>query len=166
MSMLTSVGRSLWVFINNHPISKPTPTPPTTIQPKLSVASSQINCPVATATMAKRKIISDEASLSMPSPSSMDDMRLGTFTNFKIALALTASGGETIPPNKNPNANDIPGINVLATSATDSAVKNTTMNAKLVMMRRHLQSSFHEIANAASYNNGGRKMMKISSGSM
>jgi hypothetical protein len=38
------------------------------------------------------------------------------------------------------------------------------MNAKLEIIRLHFQSSFHEMAKAASYNNGGRKMMKISSG--
>jgi hypothetical protein len=46
------------------------------------------------------------------------------------------------------------------------AVKKTTTKAKLPMMRRHLQSSFQEIAQAASYKSGGRKIIKISSGSI
>lgn len=95
-------------------------------------------------------MISAEASLSKLSPYRMDDTRLGTLTNFRIAPVLTASGGETIPPNKNPKASEKPGIKALATNATDKAVKKTTTNAKLPMMRLHFHNSFPEIAHAAS----------------
>ncbi|BAP29954.1 uncharacterized protein CHSO_0917 [Chryseobacterium sp. StRB126] len=116
--------------------------------------------------MANLKIISEEASLNRLSPSKTVDKFLGTFTNFKIAPALTASGGETIPPSTKPNANENPGIYELATKATDIAVRKTTIKAKLVMIRLNFQISFHETAKAASYNNGGKKMIKISSGSI
>ena len=39
-------------------------------------------------------------------PPLLYEMVLGTFTNFKIAPALTASGGETIPPNTKPNRSE------------------------------------------------------------
>jgi len=60
--------------------------------------------------MAKRKIIREEASFNKLSPSRMEDILFGTFTNFRMAPALTASGGETIPPNKNPRARENPGM--------------------------------------------------------
>ncbi len=164
--MFASVAKSRCNFMNSQPIASPMPTPPISIHPKLSTASIHMNWPVATANIANRKIINEDASLSKLSPSRMDVTRRGTFTNLRIALALTASGGETMPPNKNPIANDMPGRNILAAIATDVAVKNTTIKAKLEMIRRYFQSSFHEIAKAASYNKGGRKIRKMSSGFM
>ena len=166
MSILASVGRYLWAFINSQPTNTPMAAPPMTIHPKLRAASCHTKRPVVAAIRAKRKIISEEASFSKLSPSKMDDIRFGTLTNFRIAPALMASGGDTIPPSKNPNANENPGMNQSATNATDRAVKKTTINAKLVTMRRHRHSSFHDMAKAASYNSGGRKMIKINSGSM
>ena len=52
----------------------------------------------------------DDASFNKLSPSKIDWNLFGIFTNFKIAPALTASGGDTIPPNKKPNAKENPGI--------------------------------------------------------
>ena len=80
------------------------------IQIKLFVASIQINCPVAAAIAANLKMIREEASFSKLSPSRIEDNLFGTFTNFKIAPELTASGGETIPPNRNPKAKENPEI--------------------------------------------------------
>ena len=77
---------------------------------KLPAASIQINCPVAAAIVANLKMMSDEASFSKLSPSRIEANLFGTFINFKIAPELTASGGETIPPSKNPNAKENPGI--------------------------------------------------------
>jgi len=96
----------------------------------------------------------------------MEDILFGTFTNFNIAPALTASGGETMPPNKKPSAREKPGIIKLEPNATEIAVRKTTPNAKLPIIRRQRHNSFHDIDQAASYNNGGRKIIKIISGSM
>lgn len=112
----------------------------------------------------KRKMISDEASFNKLSPSSIDDIRLGTFTNFKIALALTASGGDTIPPSRKPNANEKPGIILLTTKATVIAVRKTTTKAKLPIMRRQRHNSFHDMAQAPSYKSGGKIIRNISEG--
>ncbi|GEN74140.1 hypothetical protein CLA01_42120 [Chryseobacterium lathyri] len=54
----------------------------------------------------------------------------------------------------------------MAKTATDNAVKNTTTKAKLKIILRHRQSSFHEVDQAASYNKGGKKMININSGSI
>src|SRR5690349_184689 len=148
ISMFESVGRCFCAFMKIQPINTPMPTPPATIQLKLSPASYQINCPVATVISANLKMIKEDASLSKLSPSKIEEKRLGTFTNFKIAFALTASGGDTIPPNKNPSANVKPGMKLLATIATDNAEKNTTINAKLPIIRLQRQSSFQEIDQA------------------
>jgi hypothetical protein len=143
--MFASFGKSLCSFMNNQPTSRPIPPPPITIHKKLSVASSQMNWPVATANMANRKMIREDASLSKLSPSRIDVTRLGTFTNLRMALALTASGGDTIPPSKNPMANDIPGKNKFAAMATEQAVKNTTMNAKLEIILLHFQRPVYPV---------------------
>ena len=95
-------------------------------------------------------MISELASLNKLSPSSTAEMRRGTFTNFIMAAADTASGGETMPPIKKPRATEKPGMNVLAIYPTTKAVINTTMKANEPMMRRQRQSSFHELATAAS----------------
>lgn len=50
--------------------------------------------------------------------------------------------------------------------ATDNAVKKTTTKAKLKIILRHRHSSFHEVDQAASYSNGGKKMININSGSI
>ncbi|MNR00545.1 hypothetical protein D3C85_1163190 [compost metagenome] len=54
----------------------------------------------------------------------------------------------------------------MATSATESADRKTTTKAKLVMIRRQRHISFHETVHAASYKRGGRKIKKMSSGSI
>ena len=89
-------------------------------------------------------MIKELASLKRLSPSNMEEKRFGTFTKRMIAGALTASGGETIPPSKKPKAIEKPGKIAFATRATTQAVMKTTRNAKLKIMRRHFHSSFHE----------------------
>ncbi len=84
--------------------------PPTTIHEKLKTAFDTMNWVVLTATNENRKIISDDASFNKLSPSRIDEMVRGTLTNFKMAPALTASGGETIPPSRKPKASPKPGI--------------------------------------------------------
>ena len=83
-----------------------------------------------------------------------------------MVVADTASGGEMMPPNKNPQANVKPGMNAFDTKAITQDVRITMGNAKLVMTLLHFQNSFHDTCHAASYNNGGRKIRKMSSGSM
>lgn len=73
-----------------------------------------------------------------------------------MAPALTASGGDTIPPNKNPKANENPGIKELAKKATAVEVKNTTRKEKLPMILYHRFSPLNEIDQAASNKSGGK----------
>ena len=90
-------------------------------------------------------MMSELASLNKLSPSRMADIRLGTFTNFMMVAADTASGGETMPPNKKPKATEKPGIKVLAINPTTRAVINTTIKANEPIILRHRHSSFHEL---------------------
>jgi hypothetical protein len=90
----------------------------------------------------------------------------GTCTLRIIVVAETASGGEIIPPNRNPSARLKPGISQVEINATTQEVRITIGNAKLVMMRLHFQNSFHDTCQAASYNRGGRKIKNTSSGLM
>ena len=63
---------------------------------------------------------------------------------------LTVSVGETMPPKTKPSAMENPGRMAFATRATTRAVTKTTGKAKLLMMRRSRQSSFHEAPKASS----------------
>jgi hypothetical protein len=67
-----------------------------------------------------------------------------------MVVAETASGGETIPPNKNPKANVKPGMMALDTKAIAQEVIITIGKAKLVITLRHFQNSFHDVCQAAS----------------
>jgi hypothetical protein len=115
--------------------------------------------------MANCKMIRDEASFSKLSPSKIVENLFGSFTNLVIALALTASGGETIPPSKNPKDKVNPGINQYEAKATPTALINTTIKAKESIILRHLNNSLNEQPQAASYNIGGKKSTKTKSGS-
>ena len=75
---------------------------------------------------------------------------LGTFTLRMMVVAEMASGGETIPPNKNPNAKVKPGMIVLETMAITNAVTMTIRKAKLLITLLRCQSSFQEVYQRAS----------------
>jgi len=93
-------------------------------------------------------------------------MFLGAFTCRIMVVADIASGGEMIPPNKNPRANVNPGIKAFDIIAITVDVNMTIGNAKLRITLRHLQNSFQDTCQAASYSKGGRKMKKMNSGLM
>src|SRR3954470_22414889 len=98
-----------------------------------------------TAASANRNTMREEASFSRLSPSITARIDLGTFTWRMIVVAEIASGGEMIPPNKNPRASVKPGISLLETNAITQEVKITIGNAKLVMTLLHFQNSFHDV---------------------
>jgi len=121
---------------------------------------------VITAASANRNTISEDASLSRLSPSATLTKILGAFTWRITAVAEMASGGDTIPPKRKPRANVKPGISAYDEKATTHEVRITMGKAKLMITRFHLQNSFHDVCQAASYSRGGRKIKKINSGSM
>ena len=103
-----------------------------------------------TAATANRNTISEEASFSRLSPSIIHTSDFGTFRSRMIVVAEMASGGEMMPPNKNPSANVKPGIRALDVSAMMHEVRMTIIKAKLLITLRHFQNSFHEVCQAAS----------------
>jgi hypothetical protein len=81
-----------------------------------------------------------------------------------IVVEEMASGGDIIPPRRNPRAREKPGINSEETNAITPEVITTIGKAKLMITRRHFQNSFHDTCQAASYKRGGRKMKNTYSG--
>lgn len=92
------------------------------------------------------------------------DTLFGTLIFFIIEVAETASGGDMMPPSRKPSASVNPGTILLDTKAITQDVTITMIVAKLKIILRHFQKSFHEVCQAASYNNGGKKITKIISG--
>ena len=123
----------------------PITIPITITNTKLMAAALKTKVPVSTAANANLKTTKLDASFMRLSPSTMVMKRLGTLMVFKIALADTASGGETMPPNKKPVARVKPGIRAADTKATTQEVRITTGKAKLLITRRHFQKSFQEV---------------------
>src|ERR1044071_3636228 len=116
------------------------------------------------AASAKRNTIKLDASLIRLSPSRIVTTRLGAFTPCNTEVAATASGGEIIPPNKNPRASEKSGMIALERNATAAEVKITNPKARREIGCFHFQNSCHEVFHAAAYNNGGRKMRNTRSG--
>ncbi|MNR31038.1 hypothetical protein D3C85_1485270 [compost metagenome] len=80
------------------------------IKKKSPTASCIEKVPLITATNANLNTISEEASFTRLSHSKIVSILLGTFIPLSTVAAATASGGEIIPPNKNPSAKVNPGI--------------------------------------------------------
>ena len=132
--------------------------PPITIHKNEIRAFSTTKLPVCTATKAKLKVISEEASFSKLSPSKMVETLLGTFTCCMMVVALTASVGAKIPPNIIPIANVMPGTIQVESKPTPTAVRNTTRKAKERITRFQLNTSLSGNVIADIYSNGGKKM--------
>src|ERR1700741_4830079 len=98
------------------------------------------------------------------SPSRTVKPRFGSFNPFSIEFAATASGGEIIPPSRNPSASVKPGIMAFEINATVAEVKMKRPNANKMIGRFHFHNSFHEMFQAVAYNNGGRKIRNTRSG--
>jgi hypothetical protein len=127
-------------------------------------AFQKLNWPVSIAAKAKRKTIKLEASLMRLSPSRTVKPRFGILNPFSIEFAATASGGEIIPPSRNPSASVKPGIMAFEIKATVAEVKITSPNANRRIGRFHFHNSFHEMFHAVAYSKGGRKIRNTRSG--
>jgi len=135
----------------------PIATPMITTNTKEVAAFQKLNWPVSIAASAKRKTIKLEASLMRLSPSRTVKPRFGTLNPFSIEFAATASGGEIMPPSRNPSASVKPGIIAFEIKATVAEVKITRPNANRMIGRFHFHNSFHEMFHAVAYSKGGEK---------
>ncbi|MNE34970.1 hypothetical protein D3C80_1287090 [compost metagenome] len=89
------------------------------------------------------------ASFTKLSPSRIA-INLGLSPNpFVIAVAETASGGETIAPSKKANGQDISSISQCAKTATNPVVKNTKPTAAKVIGRMDCLKSDQLVCQAA-----------------
>ena len=102
------------------------------------------------AASAKRNTIKLDASFTRLSPSRIAVRRFGTLIFLSTDVAATASGGDMMPPNKNPSAKVNPGIIALDANATAVAVTNTNPKANMEITRRHFQKSAQDVNQAAS----------------
>ena len=107
------------------------------------------NCPLIIAATANRNTIKLEASFTRLSPSNTVASLFGIFRFFTTDVAATASGGEIIPPSRNPKASVKPGISHTEKNATIAEVVSTNPNARSIIGRFAFQKSFHDVPQAA-----------------
>ena len=151
-------------FAISQPTANPTITPPTPTSRNPAAASVTENTPVSTAATATRYTTRPVASLSRLSPSSTVTIARGTRSRLKIAVAATASGGETIAPRVKATGQSRPGTSACATTATTATVARTRPMASEAIGRAWARKSRIEVKNAAMYSSGGRNSRKTSSG--
>jgi len=75
--------------------------------------------------------------------------RRGTARRWAIAVAATASGGETIAPSAAASGQDMPGTSAIAMIATTAALTATSPIASELMFFRFARKSRIGVRNAA-----------------
>ena len=108
--------------------------------------------------------VNADASLNKLSPSRIVIVFLVSHNSFVIAIAATASVGESIAPRVNASGHDILGIRVCAITAITNAVIKTRDNDNTEIVERCLLNNGRDMFAAASYKIGGKKIKKIISG--
>src|SRR5437867_5522442 len=93
----------------------------------------------------------------------MVTIRRGNRSRLLIAVAATASGGETIAPSANAAAHGNP-PNACATTPIASVVTRTNPIASHRMGVRFARKSRHDVNSAAGYSNGGNTNSNTISG--
>ena len=76
-------------------------------------------------------------------------MRRGMLSLCRMAVAATASGGDTIAPKAKATAQGISGIRNLSVAPTTSVVTSTRPIASRPIVRRLALKSRHEVSSAA-----------------
>ena len=82
-----------------------------------------------------------------------------------MAVAATASGGDTMAPRASATGQLMPGIRTRATAATAIVVASTRPTASSVIGRRLARKSRSDVKYAAAHRMGGRKITNTRSGS-
>ena len=128
---------------------KPMATPPSATVANSTLAPAKENAPVSTAATASLYSTRPEASFTRLSPSSTTTMRRGMFRRDRIAVAATASGGETMAPNTNATAQGMPGMRNFSVAPTASVVTMTRPMASMPIGRRLALKSRQDVSKAA-----------------
>src|SRR5207247_5781503 len=92
-------------------------------------------------------------------------IRRGTARRWAIAVAATASGGETIAPSATASGHVMPGTRAIAAAATTPALAATRPTARDAMFFRLVLKSRIGVRNALTYRSGGSTTRKTISGS-
>ena len=122
-------------------------------------------CPFTTMAIANSRAKSPVASFTKLSPSRTSTIRCGSPRRLAIDVAAIASVVATTAPNTKPSRQSKPLNTHRVVSATPSAVKPTSPNARSKMLTKLYLNSRQEVSQAAEYSNGGRTARKITSGS-
>ena len=130
-------------------IAVPTTMPPAATSTNWPVACTSENVPVSAATTANRYRTRPEASFTRLSPSIRVTIRRGTFMRDMIAVAATASGGETMAPNANATAQGSSGTSHLSVAATATVVAMTRPTARSEIEPRFARKSRQDVKSAA-----------------
>ena len=132
-----------------HRVSQATPMPMTTPTSAANTNSNSVwpsaNEPLIAAPTAARYNTSAVASLTRLSPSRIVTIRRGILSRFPMAVADTASGGETIAPSAMASAHPIPGKSAWATNATPAEVARTNPTARSEIGRRFWRNSRRDV---------------------
>src|SRR5207253_1625219 len=92
-------------------------------------------------------------------------IRRGTARRWAIAVAATASGGETIAPSATASGHVMPGTRAIAAAATTPALTATRPTARAAMFLRFVLKSRIGVRNALTYRSGGSTTRKTICGS-
>ena len=136
---------------------------PVAVKANCRSVSLQTKVPVTTAPIAVRYSTSAVASLTKLSPSRIVTRRRGMPSRRAMAVAATASGGETMAPSMMAAAQLSPGNSQCAMAATAAVVAKTSPTASMEIGRRLARNSRRDVKYAAAHRIGGRKTRKIRS---
>ena len=139
--------------------------PPPAATTKCSRFGQMLKAPVIAAVRAAAYRISDDASLSRLSPSTIATSRRGRCIRSRIAALASSSVGATIAPSTKAIAHGIAGIVACATTATIPVVAQTRPIAKYQMRPALSRITSVGAEIASQYNSGGRKMTSTRLGS-
>src|SRR6266850_5688900 len=92
-------------------------------------------------------------------------IRRGTARRWAIAVAATASGGETIAPSATASGHVMPGTSTIATAAITPVLTATRPTARNAMFFRFVLKSRIGVRNALTYRSGGSTTRKTICGS-
>ncbi len=129
----TSTGGSLRRPRTNtiaQPATRPMTTPPALTTTKLSAAFPSEKAPLTAAITARRYATSEVASFMSDSLSRMITTRRGRPSRCAMAVAASASVGETMAPRAKATAHGTPDASVCTTTATMTVVASTSPTAR------------------------------------
>ena len=119
--------------------------PPMTMTQNSAMPGRTARWPVTIAALANFRRTRPVASFTRLSPSRIVTIRRGRRTRRAIAVAATASGGETMAPRTRAAGHGTPGTRATTTAATAAVVATTRPTARSVIEKRFARKSRHDV---------------------